>query len=149
MNELIDRFVKQEKESQLILNAFYSKSGWIYDRSVACKQYDLLISGKRIEEKFRYANYNDFLIEIIQDILTENMGWYYTTKCDYLFYIVCDKELYSVKWELFKEWFFNNWKYLQMESIIAPGGYGLTINIAISWFIIPKELYKYFEINPK
>jgi len=141
-----NEFTDKEKESQIIANEFYEISNWQYDRTLSCKEYDLLIEGYKIEEKFRYIDYNDFLIEIVQDVITQNMGWYYKTTCDRVFYWVCDTKLYTVNWPALKKWLKDEYKTVKYKGVISADGYGLTINISISWHDIPAHLYKTFEL---
>ncbi len=138
-------YTDKEKESQLIVNEFYDNMNWSYDRSGACMEYDLTIKGLKIEEKFRYIDYHDFLIEVVQDVFDKNNGWYHKTTCDRLFYWVCDKTLYSVNWREFKKWIKKEYKNTKIKGIVSTDGYGLTINISINWHDIPQELYKKFE----
>jgi len=143
-----NEFTKKEKQSQLILDTFYINKNWKFDRSVACKKYDLLINNVYVEEKFRYEDYDDFLIEIIQDVITRNAGWYYTTEPGWLFYIVKDEYLYTVIWSRFKEWFINELKNgTKFKPVISIQGFGYTINLAIKWDDIPENLYKLFYLN--
>jgi len=141
---------EKEKQSQTILDDFYVRNNWKFDRSVACKQYDLIINNVLIEEKFRYENYNDFLIELLQDVITCNLGWYYKTGANYLFYIVKDEYLYSLNWLKFKEWFIGELKKgIWFKPIISAQGFGYTMNLAIKWDDIPKDFYKLFDLQAK
>ena len=140
-----------ENENQRLLNIFYSNNNWGYDRSGACKKYDLILCGKKVEEKFRREDYPDIAVEIIQDMRSYSPGWFYETDCDYLFYIFTNApiKLYSIKWKEFKLWFLL--KYLPQNLIgkycFSPRGWGDTLNILVPINRIPKELYKYFEVT--
>jgi len=136
----------KEKESQEFMDLFYKSKGWTFNRESACKEYDIIIEECKVEEKFRYNDYNDFLIEIIQDIISFNKGWYYETKAKKIFYIINDQKLYSIDWDKFKNWFKLEYKNIKFRPIISIMGWGLTINIAIKWDEIPKKYYKIFNL---
>lgn len=137
----------KEKESQEFMDLFYKSKEWAFDRSKHCKEYDLIINGCEVEEKFRYCDYNDFLIEIIQDMITFNKGWYYYTTAKRIFYVINDSKLYSVNWPEFKNWFKSEYKNIkELQAKVSIKGWGLTINISINWDYIPKEYYKIFNI---
>lgn len=140
-------FFEKERESQSLINKFYKSQGWKFDRSTAGEAYDVIIEGIKVEEKFRYEDYDDFLIEVIQDVNTCNMGWFYKTQSDRIFYVVKDEKLYSINWIKFKDWLKNNYTKLKIIGRVSIQGYGLTVNIAINWIDIPEYLYKIFDID--
>jgi len=141
-----DDFKKKEEESRTTMNLFYEFKGWKFNRSYENKVYDLKINEFKVDEKFRYAAYNDFLIEIVQDVLTLNKGWFYKDEIDRIFYIINDAELYAIKWHDFKKWFSNNWQIIKLTPVISKQGWGLTFNIAIQWIEIPNNLYTKFDL---
>lgn len=107
-------------------------------------------SGKRyaVEEKFIQGDFNEFCIEILQDMISRNPGWFYTTKADILMYVACEPKTwrpiraFAIHWADFKKWWVG---YLSEhhipKAIISPKGYGLSLNLAIRWPQIPKTLY--------
>lgn len=117
----------------------------IPDRTQACEVFDFTFYHKsnifKVEEKFRKVDYGDFLIEIMQDIATCNHGWFYKTEADYIFYIVDMKYLYSVKWNLFKSWFKDNFQTCDYKITVSNIGFGSSINMSIRWKKIPDILY--------
>ena len=143
----IDECFEKERGSQKLIDQFYKYQGWNYDRSGSCETYDVIIEEAKVEEKFRYEDYGDFLIEVMQDVISCNMGWYYKTHAERIFYIIKDKTLYSIDWFYFKKWLKNNYSNLRITGRISVQGYGLTVNIAIKWLDIPRDLYKTFDID--
>lgn len=161
--ELIDF----ERRMQEQMNAFYKSKGFTIDRSQANTEFDVILDygandQKRdsyVEEKFRHFNrlenvYDDQLIEIVQDIKTGNLGWYYTTRADSIFYIICvaNKPRYMYKLNLleFKNWFIS-WLENQgyVRCAISTKGWGITLNIIVpNKEIIPGLDLKRIEINP-
>ena len=160
----INESVSGEKKAQNYIDLFYTSNSWLPNRSGACKTYDLTLTpnGKetKIEEKFRKSKDGtryDFGVEILQrtEKNPPQLGWFYTTQSEYIFYVGCDLEwipvnLYSVNWSKFKTWFLS--EYLTHinktpETFISPKGIGLSINISIPWQDIPEEIYKKFKIT--
>lgn len=157
-------FTDQEQYAQTyIADPFYKSQSWECNRSESCFDYDLTVTSgittKKVEEKFRFTDYNDFLIELFQDIPTadkpEGHGWFYKTNCDAVFYWVCDDKkelckLFIIRWQLFKKWFSENLSSLNgkinWKSSIQGKGY--TLNVVIKWGDVPEQLYiKYEDIK--
>jgi len=149
--------VKYETLQQDKIDTIYKKLGYIVDRSQNCKSFDLKLDDgfmiETYEEKFRSKNtekYNDFGIEIIQDIVSNNLGWFYTTKASYIIQIHQDETdnncLYIINWSMFKCWFKEN--YRQVNTILreCKTGFGFTLNIYIKWEEIPVTIYDKIEI---
>ena len=86
-------YTEEERKSQIIVNPLYERMGWTYNRAESCIEFDLQVNNVYVEEKFRYNDYNDFLIEILQDVISFNPGWYYKTKAKRIFYWVEKKKL--------------------------------------------------------
>lgn len=152
---LIQKEERYEKERQIDIDKFYRAQGWGVDRSVSCKKYDLKIKIKgrwhTVEEKFRSKDWGDMGVEIVQDAISGNWGWFLTTSPDYLFYIVPER-IYVVHWKNFKRWFNNSYASINMKTFISTAGFGLSINVGIKWREIPpsykgKSVYKTIEIN--
>ncbi len=151
-----DEFNQQEKDSQGGMDSYYKEQNWTVDRSVSCCGYDLEIEVElrdgdykkvKVEEKYRSQDYGDFLVEIMQDAATGDRGWFYKTKADRIFYVIKDRGFYSIKWHKFKAWFKEKLKNknstLKLSPVISNDGDGYTINLAVNWSDIPKELYEY------
>ena len=92
------------------MDRFYISKGWEFNRDSACKGWDLILNDTKIEEKFIYNDCGNILIEILQDVISFNRGWYYYTTADRVFFIVTHRELYSVNWPIFKEWLIDEMK---------------------------------------
>ena len=104
----------------------------------------------KIEEKARIGTYEDVLIEILEDIKTGDLGWFYQTKADRLIYCLFENKdslepyvVYAFKIEVLKNYYFENAKELFRTSNLSPKGYGLTLNV-----FLPLELgQKIFEAS--
>ena len=90
----------------------------------------------KIEEKARTGIWEDLLIEIVEDLKTGDLGWFYQTKADKIVYAFYEDEkqekphsVYALSVEKMKNYFFENSKNLIRKSNISPRGYGLTLNI--------------------
>jgi len=116
------------------------------------KERDLVLEYKsnqyKTEEKFRDGDWRDLLVEILQCIITQEPGWFYTTKADLVSYVMCNSKwipqrFYLVRWPEFKNWLYE---YLSKnkfpKAIISPRGLGLTLNLSINWIDIPPDLFK-------
>lgn len=133
-----------ERDCQSVMNSHYIKWG-IVDRSGACELYDLALymeSGKivYVEEKFRQVDYGDFLLELIQDVESCNLGWFYKTKASHVFYIVALQTIYSIDWDSFRKRFREIQEdkklFAQTRLVYSLDGFGCTINISIPWNLI-------------
>jgi len=145
-------YTEAEKQAQLfIANPFYEKMNWIINRDGANYIYDLILKKDdveyKIEEKFRFKDYHDFLIELIQDVPTYEKGWYYSSGSKFIFYWVCDgiDKLYVVNWDKFKIWINDNWGNVKIDWGISIEGRGKTLFACIKWDIVPNELYKLYK----
>ena len=149
--------VKYESIQQKKINTIYENLGYVVDRSKNCKDFDLTLDNgfmvETYEEKFRAENterYKDFGVEILQDILTKNLGWFYTTKADYIIQVHQDEQknncVYFVKWSMFKTWFQHNYKSVNTDLKQCKTGFGFTLNIYIKWEQLPKHIYERIEI---
>ena len=75
-----------------------------------------------------------------------DLGWYYKTKADYIYYVVNDEILYKIDWLKFKDWFIGELRKGRWFPVkISSEGYGYTLNIAITWWKISENLYKIFK----
>ncbi len=129
---------------------FYPSLGKV-TRSATDKR-DLIVEiGKRqvsAEEKIRTKVWDDFLIEILQDVtpplVEKKWGWLYYCNSDRLVYVMCDsplaeeaEKIYVVKVKRFKEIFPE---LIKGGAYTLPGinktGQGLSLNIAIPWSVL-------------
>lgn len=150
-----------EKRMQPFMDAFYRVRGWTIDRTNACRHFDCEIaqngSSLKVEEKYLFSDpYSQGLIEIIQDLRTADLGWFYHTKCDLLFWVHCPSDRVSPP----KTVFIINWpktKALILDQMEAqkwqdynhcPQHYGLTLNYPLKWDgLISQGLVKRFELT--
>lgn len=159
--EYIDN-VAFEKLVQPQMDEWYSRYGWAADRSGADWRSDLIISGhggRRIvvEEKYsRSASGNitsNFLVEILQDIHTGELGWYYHVQADIVASIYCSSHIVKkyypaviklVWWPEFKVWYEDEWlrklanKY--DSTRIVTSGRGITLVDLVPYYLIPDKL---------
>lgn len=148
----------REAEGQALLDDFYRARGYAVDRSVAGREHDLALerAGRRftVEEKIRSVAYDDILIELIQDVPSGNLGWFYTEEFDYLVYaVVAGGELRRVTvidWPRFRKWFGRVYFDRLRERRRPPAlrlsleGYGVTVNLPVPVSDIPPAYLKVF-----
>lgn len=165
MNKRIAAQVGREAEGQALLDVFYRERGYVVDRSVAGKRYDLELErdGRRfaVEEKIRSAAYDDVLVEIVQDIGSGNPGWFYTEDFDYLVYAVVAaagsgvagaavRRVTILDWPRFRKWLYR--VYLdggkRPACRVSTEGYGVTVNLVIPVRDIPPSYMKVFAGDP-
>lgn len=153
-SEILD-FVAGEAIARGHIDTVYRALGYeIVDRN-GTKQYDVILQrGEKrlwIEEKFRTQDRNDFLVEILQCIVTREPGWFYTTGASHISYVVCTRQwvpvrFYAVDFVRFKPWLFE---FLEtrffVDALISPRGKGLSLNLCIKWHDIDPDLYKRFD----
>lgn len=145
-----------EKKASVFLNMFYEKLGGEIIKD-APKQvfddWDKIVKFEhityKIEEKARIGLWDDLLVELIEDLKTGDLGWFYQTKADKIIYSFFETEespepkvIYALSVIDMKQYVFSNMKELIMESRLSPKGYGLTLNV-----FIPLELAK--QIYPE
>ena len=118
-----------ERRMQPFLDEWYiGKGASKIDRSKSCRQFDVIITVDekeyRIEEKYLLTEpYKQCLIEIIQDLNTADLGWFYHVDCDSLVWIYCGKdngrneqlvtpplEIHSIAWEKLKRFILEKMK---------------------------------------
>lgn len=128
-----------EREKRKVFDDFYQQKGWNFRRITGKenKNYDCVIylnnRWYKIEEKYRSKDYNDCLIETIQDIKTNSSGWLYYCKADYIFYGVGTK-IYCLDLPKLKN-FVNKYKD-KFNKKISKKGWGETENIVIDWIVL-------------
>lgn len=134
-----EEFFEYEKQKRKVFDDFYEERGWQCKRIFGKqnKDYDceVLIDGKwiKVEEKYRSVDYRDFLIETNQDTKTNNEGWLYYCKADYIFYGVANK-IYYIDLPKLRE--FINRVGDRFHKKISKKGWGITENLAIPWPVI-------------
>lgn len=136
---------------QPLIDRWYAARGHAVDRSRACKEYDceLAINGNghvdRVEEKFIFtdADYDQFLVELVQDMATGDLGWFYHTRCDHLHWIICSgregrevpRKVYRISWPQFARYLvvdvMTNFRWVKMN--VCADGYGVTLNVPVKW----------------
>jgi hypothetical protein len=145
---------QMEFRAQSAMDLWYQKFGFEIVSREGTKQRDLILSRRgdkfKVEEKYREKDWGDFLIEIIQDAVSNNTGWFYSESFDRMSYVILDgykpKTIYWVYWSKFKDWFFEYlMKNNRPKTVISPAGYGLTINIAVPWGVIPTDIVRRFD----
>jgi len=123
----------REKNWQLIRDNIDGKIaiGWDVELEVLAGQYKL------VDEKVRVGNFNDFLLEIIQDMKTGKLGWFFSKK-DWILYGSWDDiekvyptSLYLVKSKELKEYINNLGGFI--STCISKKGWGNTWNIKLAW----------------
>ena len=132
-------FLEFEKKHRKFFDDYYKKKGWNFQRITGKenKRFNSLveIDGKKwkFEEKVRSANYNDLLVELVQDTATNSPGWLYYCEADYILYSM-PSDFYVVTLGKLKNYVRNyGSKYC---FIISEKGWGKTLNIAIPWNIL-------------
>lgn len=142
-----------ERRMQVFMDKVYHSTGWGISRNSACKQFDceLTKNGKvyRVEEKFLFCefDYKQGLIEIMQDLETADLGWFYHVVCDFLFWVYCPSDRHSpprtayvMKWAetkpLILKWMVDN-KWYKYNH--CPENYGLTLNYPVKWSDLDAE----------
>jgi len=149
---------KIEQDAQPFADKFYASQGWEYHR-VGAHDFDLFVSGERVEEKFRPGIYQDIGIEILQcmkdiaNLIPKALGWFYTEKFVYLHYFMgCGENgiavLYRIRWSDFVPWL---WSWLNvgrtMKISVSPKGYGVSLQLLIPISEIPSAIYARYELT--
>ena len=149
--ETFEDLIKFEKEKhETFFLPFYKKKGWqvLQDNVGFNATWDVKLSGNwnggayTVDEKARKRSYGDFLVEIMQDLKTGNLGWLYKPK-DYYFYAIWADEdlngepikLYSVNANKLKEFMAENWENLFSGNKIkiSRKGWGTTLFALVLW----------------
>jgi hypothetical protein len=158
-----------EKAMQRLADKFYQSAfEWDVDRDWENRRYDCLLwidklHSIKIEEKFVKVKhpYKYGLVEIMQDLTTANMGWYFSTDCDFLHWFECQHKnsqwhlsrLYRLKWCEFKSWFEHHIQTNGTKLKIVSEGFGLTLNLTFPWKQCIENLpscnvFEIDEVNP-
>lgn len=136
-----------ERRMQPYMDSFYKLLGYSsIDRSKSCKQFDCIIEKNnkpyKVEEKYLFCKvYKQLLVELIQDIKSADMGWFYHVDCDCLVWAYCNEDrtsepnkIYIIKWGLFKKYVIENISNVTWTQVnICTKNYGITLNWTIKW----------------
>lgn len=154
--EYYNNKANMEFRNQGTMDAWYISKGFMIVSREGSLRRDLVLQrGDRIikvEEKYREKNYGDFLIEVIQDMVSNNEGWYYAEKPDRISYIILDadkkpKFVYWIKFVEFRDWWMEYLReHKKQIAWICPEGYGITLNLTVPWDKVPEEICKRFTI---
>ena len=98
---------------------------------------------KLVDEKARKGEYNDCLIEIIQDLPSIKKGWYYGQK-DWVLYGSWESpdekypsSLYLIKIKELRKYIENLDGFI--KTLISKKGYGITWNVVVGWEELIRE----------
>ena len=83
-----------------------------------------------MEEKYRSTDYNDCLVETIQDTKTNSPGWLYYSEADYILYGIGNK-IYCIDLPKLKGFIERNKDAFNKK--ISKKGWGITENIVVDW----------------
>jgi len=90
-----------------------------------------------VDEKVRKGEFGDFLLELIQDLRTGKLGWFFGNK-DWILYSSWKElnnnypdSLYLIKTKKLKEYIFSLNGFVQ--TCISAKGWGITWNIKLNW----------------
>lgn len=153
-------FIKFERKIQRQLDDWYKSKGWMPDRTVSCRHFDLTLNGTTVEEKIRQEIHSDILVEIIQDMVTNDPGWFYVSDAKLLHYVFAMdsnlEKLLCLNLPEFKKWLKNDWwhNHLSGSYKISTKGWGLTLNLVVPINYIPDGLIHIYDsftnqLNPK
>lgn len=128
-----------EQANQWRFNQLYQKHDIPYKRISGedNKKYDCVILWEgewiKIEEKYRSSDFNDLLVELIQDTETNDPGWIVYSEADYLIYGVSQK-FFIVDLPRLREFVKKHGS--KFNQIVSEKGWGRTVNIAIPLYTI-------------
>ena len=96
-----------------------------------------------IDEKARMGEFDDLLVEMIQDVKTESLGWFFSKK-DWILYgswkdieSVYPSSLYLIKSEELKNYICGLDGFI--KTCISKKGWGTTWNLSLEWDWLLKE----------
>ena len=129
----------QEKNWQLVEDNINSgkKNDWDVKLETFVGQY------ATIDEKVREGEFDDLLIEVVQDMITGNLGWFFSKK-DWILYgswqdieSIYPSSLYLVKSEELKNYICRLDGFI--KTCISKKGWGITWNLSLEWDWLLKE----------
>ena len=132
----VNNCFKMEKDTRYIFNNFYRKYNFVCQRTFGKEneKYDCLVKIKnkwwKVEEKMRqaiYRNYQDFLIETIQDTETNSQGWLYKTQAEIILYAFDDETIYTLITSKLRELIDKE----HFDIVVSKKGWGNTENLKI------------------
>ena len=145
LRKIKDYFDFEKKKHFEFFLPFYQQKNWqLVEDNIDSNQkndWDVKLEIKAgiyrtIDEKARKKDYNDCLVEIMQDMETGGLGWFYGKK-DWILYgswkeeTIYPSSLYLISSERLKKYI------LSIRGIIstnvAPDGWGITWNIILNW----------------
>jgi len=90
-----------------------------------------------VDEKVRTEEHNDFLLEIIQDLKTGKIGWFFSRK-DWILYgswadieNIYPTSLYLVKAKELEDYVYRLDGFI--KTCISKKGWGITYNLVLNW----------------
>lgn len=134
-----EEFFQFERKQRQFFDDYYKQKGWPLKRIYGKEniKYDCLIKIKnewiKIQEKVASFDYDGCLVELMQDIETNNKGWLYTCQADYILFKMPDN-LYWINTNKLKTHmrkFGENY-----DTFISNKGWGKTLFAIIPWEII-------------
>lgn len=152
--EEYNQYTQFEKRLQPWMDSLYREHELDPDRSNSGYGYDLILSDlyyghkTKVEEKYRTKVWDDFAIELLQDVSfplrKQTVGWFYHTKADSVTYILCDsinatrpQKVYSVDMRLLRG---NLTDMLVggLEPVLRASkkGVGYSINMCLDWDVL-------------
>ncbi len=152
LNKETQEYFNLENKMNKLMKEFYESKDCFCDWSVSDRQKDVLLTYQKkkttVELKYRFDKiFPDILVELIQDINTNNSGWFFECEADRLHYVICidekPKYFYDIKFKKFKTWFSE---YLTKRTsgkyIISIKGFGITLNVPVPLSDIPTNIYR-------
>ena len=145
-----------ESRMNKYMQTYYESKGYdVVWESDVLKDVVLIKNGEetKVEHKYRRFEsahqYDDILIEVIQDVKDKSMGWLYTSGADILNYIICLKtqhgekpdRFYAFYLSEFKNWFYNYIETNHIKYVTSKDGYGITINISVPIKDLPQDSF--------
>ena len=161
-NILIEKDVEFEERMNVYMEKLYRLCGygiiWNGDKQ---KDVTLIVDGEKqlVEHKYRRCPktiWDDILVEIMQDMVSHNLGWIYVCGADSLHYVICPGEknneyisyYYDIDMRKFKAWL-GEWLKINRypKYITSLEGYGVTLNLAVPLDEIPEALIKRYDYD--
>jgi len=135
-----------ERKYRVWLDDFYKERGFSIQRISGKdnEKYDVIL-GKEdrqyfVEEKGAQYLHQDMVIELVQDLWTQNWGWYYKTEANFIMYFYFDngnpKVLYKVKMKELRNLFEPMCGDNGVKLGITDKNYGCTLNAYIAWELL-------------
>ena len=153
-----------EAKMQPFMDMIYRRWGYNEIRERSCRAFDVELVGalpenshhkSAIEEKYLFVDnpYNQMLVEIMQDVKSANLGWFYHCRAPWLAWMYCPEsrvdppyEIHFIKWPVLKQLVITKLESSKWANVsIVKDGFGLTVNVPIRFDDIPEaHHYKYY-----